>query len=77
MIQKFLPLLKINASNSYKTKVINIGSIDGINTPNYETYSYSVAKAAVHKLTKVIAAKLIKNNIVCNAIAPGPFRVKC
>jgi 2-deoxy-D-gluconate 3-dehydrogenase len=76
MIQKFLPLLKINASNSCKTKVINIGSIDGINTPYYETYSYSVAKAAVHKLTKVIAAKLIKDNIVCNAIAPGPFPSK-
>ena len=37
-----------------RLRVINIGSIDGINTPYYENYSYSVAKAAVHKLTKVI-----------------------
>ena len=55
------------------TRVINIGSIDGINTPFYENYSYSVAKSAVHKLTKVLSAKLIKYNIICNAIAPGPF----
>ena len=54
-------------------KIINIGSIDGINTPYYENYSYSVAKSAVHKLTTVLAAKLIKKNIICNAIAPGPF----
>ena len=57
-------------------KIINIGSIVGINTPYYENYSYSIAKAAVHKLTTVLAAKLIKENIICNAIAPGPFPSK-
>ena len=36
----------------------------------------SVAKSAVHKLTSVLAAKLIKDNIICNAIAPGPFPSK-
>ena len=76
MIQKFLPMLKKNAKQDSKTRVINIGSIDGINTPYYENYSYSVAKAAVHKLTKVLSAKLISDNIICNAIAPGPFPSK-
>lgn len=73
MVQKFLNVLKKNKNSENLGRVINIGSIDGINTPFYENYSYSVAKAAVHKLTSVLAAKLIKNNIICNAIAPGPF----
>ena len=30
----------------------------------------------MHKLTSVLAAKLIKDNIICNAIAPGPFPTK-
>ncbi len=76
MVQKFLPMLKKNAKQDSKTRIINIGSIDGINTPYYENYSYSVAKAAVHKLTKVLSAKLISDNIICNAIAPGPFPSK-
>ncbi|MBF97088.1 MAG: Rhamnolipids biosynthesis 3-oxoacyl-[acyl-carrier-protein] reductase [Alphaproteobacteria bacterium MarineAlpha9_Bin4] len=76
MTQKFLALLKVNAQPDSKSRIINIGSIDGINTPYYENYSYSVAKAAVHKLTKVLAARLISDNIICNAIAPGPFPSK-
>jgi len=76
MIQRFLPLLKVNTSQSFKSRIINIGSIDGINTPFYENYSYSIAKASVHKLTKVLSAKLILENIICNAIAPGPFPSK-
>ena len=76
MIQKFSNLLKINSSYDNPSRIINIGSIDGINTPYYENYSYSVAKSAVHKLTAVLAAKLIKENIICNAIAPGPFPSK-
>ena len=76
MVQKFLPMLKKNVNQDFKARIINIGSIDGINTPYYENYSYSVAKAAVHKLTKVLSAKLISDNIICNAIAPGPFPSK-
>jgi 2-deoxy-D-gluconate 3-dehydrogenase len=76
MMQKFLSLLKKNSNTENPSRIINIGSIDGINTPFYENYSYSVAKSAVHKLTSVMAAKLIKENIICNAIAPGPFPSK-
>lgn len=76
MIQKFLPLLSKKASKKVPAKIINIGSIDGINTPTYENYSYSIAKAGVHKLTKVLAAKIIDKNVICNAIAPGPFPSK-
>ena len=55
------------------SRVINIGSIDGLNVPAFETYSYSTSKAAVHHLTRVMAAKVVKENILVNAIAPGPY----
>ncbi len=73
VIQKILPLLRKRANIKNPSRIINIGSIDGINTPTYENYSYSVAKAAVHQLTRIIASKLVGENIICNAIAPGPF----
>ena len=71
--QKFLPLLKKNASRENPSRVINIGSIDGIGTPVFETYPYSASKASVHHMTRVLAARLVKENILVNAIAPGPF----
>lgn len=54
------------------SRVINIGSIDGIHVPILETYSYSASKAAVHQLTRHLAAKLAPD-VTVNAIAPGPF----
>ena len=53
--------------------VVNIGSVDGIKTPIFENFSYGPSKAAVHHLTRVLAAHLIKRNIIVNGIAPGPF----
>ena len=55
-------------------RVINIGSIDGLTAPSLETYSYSASKAAVHHMTRVLAKKLAAQNILCNAVAPGPFQ---
>jgi NAD(P)-dependent dehydrogenase (short-subunit alcohol dehydrogenase family) len=53
--------------------VINIGSIDGIRTPKFDNFSYSPSKAAVHHLTRVLAAHLVGDRVNVNAIAPGPF----
>ena len=76
LTQSMLPLLKNNADNKDPARIINIGSIDGINKPEFNNYSYSAAKSAVHHMTRVLAAELVKKNILVNAIAPGPFPSK-
>jgi NAD(P)-dependent dehydrogenase (short-subunit alcohol dehydrogenase family) len=71
-----LPLLEAAASADDPARVINIGSIDGIQVPMLETYAYSASKAAVHQLTRHLARQLGRRNITVNAIAPGPFESK-
>ena len=55
------------------SKVINIASIDGIRLNPQETYSYHASKAGLIYLTRRMAARLILDNIVVSAIAPGAF----
>ena len=75
-LTKFLlPQLRAAAAPDDPARVINIGSIDGIHVPLMETYSYSSSKAAVHQLTRHLAAKLAPE-ITVNAVAPGPFESK-
>lgn len=73
LTQKMLPLLRNSASVENPARVINIGSIDGIKTPSFDSFSYGASKAAVHHLTRQLASHLIKENIIVNAIAPGPY----
>jgi 2-deoxy-D-gluconate 3-dehydrogenase len=73
LTQQLLPLLEARATGDDPSRVINIGSIDGIKTPAFDTVSYGPSKAAVHALTRQLAARLVKRNILVNAIAPGPF----
>ncbi len=73
LTQKLLPLLRKSATHEDPARVINIGSVDGIKTPAFDNFSYGPSKAACHHLTRVMAAHLIKENIIVNAIAPGPF----
>lgn len=71
-----LPQLEKAATEADPARVINIGSIDGIQAPAMETYAYSSSKAAVHQLTRHLAHNLANRNIIVNAIAPGPFESK-
>jgi NAD(P)-dependent dehydrogenase (short-subunit alcohol dehydrogenase family) len=75
-VTKFLlPRLRAVGTADDPARVINIGSIDGIQVPMLETYSYSSSKAAVHQLTRHLASKLAPE-ITVNAVAPGPFESK-
>jgi NAD(P)-dependent dehydrogenase (short-subunit alcohol dehydrogenase family) len=75
-LTKFLvPLLEAAGTQDEPARVINIGSIDAIQVPTLETYSYSASKAAVHQLTRHLAKRLAPT-ITVNAIAPGPFESK-
>lgn len=66
------PLLEAAGKLDSPSRVINIGSIDGLHVPTLETYAYSASKAAVHQLTRHLASTLAPN-VTVNAIAPGPF----
>jgi 2-deoxy-D-gluconate 3-dehydrogenase len=73
LTQKVLPLLRQAAGGGSPARVINIGSIDGLKSAAFDTFSYGASKAAVHHLTRFMAAHLTKERILFNAIAPGPF----
>ncbi|GIU89954.1 MAG: hypothetical protein KatS3mg010_1053 [Acidimicrobiia bacterium] len=76
LTRALLPLLQKAATPDDPARVVNIGSIDGIQVPALETYSYSASKAAVHQLTRHLARRLGPMNITVNAVAPGPFESK-
>jgi NAD(P)-dependent dehydrogenase (short-subunit alcohol dehydrogenase family) len=76
LTRALVPALASSASDSDPARVINIGSIDGIQVPLLDTYAYSASKAAVHHLTRVLARKLAPQRITVNAVAPGPFESK-
>ena len=54
--------------------MINIASIDGIYLTDKETYSYVTSKAGLIQLTRLMAARLVKEHIHVSAIAPGAFK---
>jgi NAD(P)-dependent dehydrogenase (short-subunit alcohol dehydrogenase family) len=76
LTRALLPALEAAGTPEDPARVINIGSIDGIQVPIMETYAYSTSKAAIHQLTRHLARQLGPRNITVNAVAPGPFESK-
>ena len=76
LTQKLLDLLEAAGSRSAYSRVINIGSIEGIRTSHLEAYSYAASKAGVNHLTRIMAKFLAPKHIAVNAIAPGYFPSK-
>ncbi len=73
LTQKLLPQLRAAATHENPARVINIASVNGIEPPTLETYSYSTSKAGCIMLTRHLAKRLAPEHICVNAIAPGPF----
>ena len=69
MTVSLLPALRAAAPAS----VINIGSVEGTQVPEWENYAYPASKAALHMLTRQLARRLAPEAITVNTIAPGPF----
>lgn len=66
LAQAALPHLRRSGAGS----IINIGSIEGL-AANPSHAAYCASKAGIHGMTRALAVELGKDNIRCNAIAPG------
>lgn len=68
--------LRRNATTDDPSRVVMIGSIDGLRVPVTDNFPYSASKAGIHMLTRHLARTLVGEHITVNAIAPGPFESK-
>jgi NAD(P)-dependent dehydrogenase (short-subunit alcohol dehydrogenase family) len=75
VVRHLLPLLDAAATSPDAARIINIGSVAGLMPQAMDTVAYDTSKAAVHHMTRVMAAKLARRpnggHILVNAIAPG------
>ena len=81
-------IIKAIAKNHNKKdicKIINIGSIYGVRSPDFSIYNninninseiYGGSKAALIQMTKYLAVFLAKKNIIVNCISPGGLENK-
>ena len=76
LTQALLSLIEKAASPEDPSRIIMVGSIDGLNVNQLPTFSYGPSKAAIHHLSRTLAAHLADKNITVNAIAPGLFPSK-
>jgi len=79
LTRDLVPLLEKAGNDEYPARIINIGSMDGLQVPVVQrvpTFAYSASKAALHHLTRVLAVDLADRHITVNAVAPGFFESK-
>lgn len=73
LIQSPLSLLRAAATPEFPARIVNVGSVAGIHTRSDGDYAYRSSKAAVHRLTKIVAGELANEFVTVNALAPGPY----
>ena len=76
LTKALLPALEAAATGEDPARVINIGSIDGIKLPQWESYPYSATKAGLMQMSRHLGKFVAGRDISVNTIAPGFFRSK-
>jgi len=72
LTRECLPLLRhgeCTADNP--SRIVTIGSVAGIVPQEAPTHAYDASKAAVHHLTRKLAAELAPQHVTVNCVAPG------
>lgn len=72
LTQALVGLLKANATDEDPARIIFISSA-AASENNARVMAYSTSKAAVEKMTSLLALALCDDHILVNAIAPGAF----
>lgn len=78
LVRELLPLLEASggASKDDPARVINIGSLAGRQVERLNAFSYAASKAAIHHLSRELAAVVAERNVTVNAVIPGYFPTK-
>lgn len=75
LTRDLLPLLDNAATSQDGARVIMVGSVAGFRPQTIDAIAYDTSKAAIHHMTRGLAAKLARRpnggHILVNAIAPG------
>jgi NAD(P)-dependent dehydrogenase (short-subunit alcohol dehydrogenase family) len=69
LIQEFVPFMKKAGGG----RIVLVSSTAGLSASPTAALSYSVAKAAVGALPKLLALELARSQVLINAVAPGKF----